>query len=201
MKHLLSVALCVASATFAEVRAQSPASSFTPSRPNSVALFNQISLNNFWVAKISDDGKLVRLIRPKYKNEVAEATIVMPRKTIQTSSKIVDGKEITSQVEVWSTIEERNQYYLNIPDGNQKFAVPLDEVSAFLLNGTEVKQPQLQLTLKTPKHVFVYFNRTEKFEGLDAYHQSAFRNDVLVLRLPTNIEVDEKYRERAQTSQ
>ena len=174
-----------------------PANPLTPTKPFPTHVLMNANLTNLWVAKSSADGKSVRLVKPKFREEAGKPrtvtkTIFVPQERTRTSES---GKTEVYTVQAPVSMQEEVVPTESIPDGNLRYIVPVAELKAFKMDGKKIPSEQIAKMLATPQHVFVSIYFGEDFPGLDPYFQSVFKPEVFVLVLPATLEVDAKYKD------
>lgn len=164
--HVL-IAICFGLTNVLQANGQQQAVPKLPSDPVPVHALTQIDLQSLWLAKVSSDGKGIRFVKPIFKPAVKEVVV----------NKAGFDEVVTMNV--------------LIPDGTKRYLVPISELVAKKLDGTDVSPSQLAKSLKNPQQVFV--SSTPDFPGIDVYYQNVFKPDTMLIRIPIETEVNAKY--------
>ncbi len=166
-KSHVFVAICIVLTNVLPAIGQQQAVPKLPSDPVPVHALTQINLQSLWLAKVASDGKGIRFVKPIFKTEVKEFVV-----------KKAGGDEAVP-------------INVLIPDGTKRYIIPIDELVAKKLDGTDFPASQLAKYLKNPQQVFV--SSIPDFPGIDVYYQSVFKPDTILIRIPSESEVDAKY--------
>jgi hypothetical protein len=183
--------------TASSQEASLPANPLTPTKSFPTHVLMNAHLENLWVAKSSADGKSVRLVKPKFREEAGKPrtvtkTMLLPE--TRTRNNESGGAE-TYTVQVPTSYQEEVVSTESVPDGNFRYIVPVAELKAFKMDGKKIPSEQIAKMLGTPQHVFVSIYFEEDFPGLDPYFRSVFKPEVFLLVLPPTIEVGDKYKD------
>jgi len=148
-----------------------------------------------WVAKIEANGDPVTLLRPKLKVEYSKGPIFITKTVYLTEQKTrtVDGRDEVYTVEVPYTVREEKYPAMSIPDGVDRYTIPISKIKGWYIDGIVLTPEILAKELKTPKHVFVSEFLHDDFAGLDPYFRSVFQSQVIFLCIPSGTQSDAEY--------
>ena len=163
------VVLLICSTTCYSQQDAEPSKWMPNSPPAQVIKFEQLM-----IAKISDDGKFVRFVSPRYKME--ERTVVT------TVARLNEDKTEAT----WH--ERELKVPMSVPDGNYRMTVPVDVINAWSLTSVEIDANSLATKLKTPTHVLVELKVDPKMKPLpvDPYYATILKPETIRLQLPAN---------------